>query len=269
VLRTLEDTIALRADLLTASRALIVGDGVLGAEIAATARTMGLPVTMAGPQAAPMAAQIGPFVAGLLADLHTVQGVELRLGTAVEGLTSADGHVTGARLGDGEVLPADVVVIAIGSEPATAWLGGSGLRVNDGLVCDAGCQAAPGIYAAGDVARWHHPGLGTSIRLENRTNATEQAGAVADAILGRGRPYAPVPYFWSDQFHVKLQVYGVLTPDADVTVVEGDPADGRFVALYRDDGRTTGVLGWNMPKQTRLHRQDVAAAYVGLSGVAR
>jgi NADPH-dependent 2,4-dienoyl-CoA reductase/sulfur reductase-like enzyme len=258
VLRTLEDALALRADLLAAGRLVVVGDGVLGAEIAATARSLGVDVTLAGPQATPLESQFGPFVGGLLTALHTAHGVRLRLGTAVTGLDSRDGRVTGVRLDGGEVLPADVVVVAIGSDPAIGWLAGSGLTFGNGVLCDSRCRAAPGIYAAGDIACWHHEGLGAPLRLENRTNATEQGIAVAGAILGEDRPYVPVPYFWTDQYDVKIQVHGVLHPAAEVSVVDGDPAAGRFVARYRRGGATVGVLGWNMPKQIRSRRPEVA-----------
>ena len=204
-----------------------------------------------------MTSQVGPQVAGLLADLHTEHGVRLRLGSGVSGLAGNHGRVSGVRLDTGRVLPADVVVVAIGAAPATDWLAASGLELDNGLVCDSRCRAAEGIYAAGDVARWHHDTHDTLIRLENRTNATDQAGVVAANILGADQAYTPVPYFWTDQFDAKLQVHGVLPADADVTVVEGDPANRRFVARYERNGRVTGVLGWNMPKQTRLRRQDV------------
>jgi NADPH-dependent 2,4-dienoyl-CoA reductase/sulfur reductase-like enzyme len=122
LLRTLEDAAALRGELLTAASAVVVGDGVLGAEIAATARGLGIAVTLVGPQAAPMASQLGPRVAGLLGKVHAEHGVRLLLGTAVDGLTGHQGRVTGVRLESGEVLPADVVVVAIGSVPVTGWL---------------------------------------------------------------------------------------------------------------------------------------------------
>ncbi|WP_214408838.1 NAD(P)/FAD-dependent oxidoreductase [Sphaerisporangium fuscum] len=265
VLRTLEDALALRAGLLAASRLVVVGDGVLGAEVAATARDMGLDVTLAGPQQAPMALQFGPSVAESLAGLHAERGVRLRPGAGVTGLTGRDGRVTGVSLDTGEVLPADVVVVAIGADPVTDWLAGSGLRLDNGVVCDSRCRAAEGIYAVGDVARWHHERLGVPMRLENRTNATEQALTVAANILGEDRPYNPVPYFWTDQFDAKIQVHGVPSADAEVTVVDGDREGRRFVALYRRGGRVTGVLGWNMPKQTRLRRQEVVDALPGLA----
>nr|WP_221316365.1 FAD/NAD(P)-binding oxidoreductase [Saccharopolyspora gloriosae] len=256
VLRTLEDSVALRADLAAASRLVVVGEGVLGAEIAATARTMGLDVTMVGPQPAPMAGLLGPLVSGRLAALHSGRGVDLRLGTGVDGVTG-EHRVTGVRLDTGEVLPAEVVVVAIGAVPETGWLAGSGLELDDGVVCDSRCRAAPGVYAVGDVARWWDERLGAQVRLENRTHATEQAGVVAANVLGADRAYSPIPYFWTDQHDVKIQVHGTLPPDAEVSVVDGDLDGGRFVARYRHDGRTTGVLGWNMAKQTRIRRQEI------------
>ncbi|MFJ9473940.1 NAD(P)/FAD-dependent oxidoreductase [Streptomyces mirabilis] len=260
VLRTLDDALALRKDLLDSARLVVVGEGVLGAEIAATARTLGLDVTMAGPLPAPLALQVGPLVSGLLAELHDERGVRLRLGTGVTGLAGEHGRVTGVLLGTGEVLPADTVVVAIGATPATEWLADSGLHLDNGVVCDSRCRAAEGVYAVGDVARWHHERLGRLVRLENRTNATEQAAAVAGVILGEDRPYQPVPYFWTDQFDAKLQVHGLLPADAEVDVVEGDVTARRFVARYRSDGVVTGVLGWNMPKQARLRRQEIVDA---------
>ncbi|WP_329552051.1 NAD(P)/FAD-dependent oxidoreductase [Streptomyces sp. NBC_00696] len=260
VLRTLDDALALRTDLLAGSRLVVVGEGVLGSEIAATARTLGLDVTLTGPLTGPLALQVGPLVSGLLAELHTEQGVRLRLGNGVVGLTGAQGQVTGVELSTGEVLPADVVVVAIGATPATEWLADSGLELDNGVVCDSRCEAAPGIYAVGDVARWHHEQLGRLIRLENRTNATEQAMAVAGAILGDDRAYEPVPYFWTDQFDAKLQVHGFLPADAEVDIVDGELAARRFVARYRSGGRVTGILGWNMPKQARQRRQEIVDA---------
>lgn len=259
VLRSLDDTLALRAALQSALRVVVVGEGVLGSEIAATARLLGLDVTLVGPLAAPMAAQIGPLAASLLGELHQSHGVRLHLGNGITGLTSYDGRASGVRLASGETLPADVVVVAIGAIPATTWLEGSGLVLDNGVVCDATCRAAEGIYAVGDVARWHHQTLDRLVRFENRTNATEQADAVAAAIVGQPKAYAPVPYFWTDQFDAKIQVFGSISAEATVEVVEGALAESRFVARYTMGGVVTGVLGWNMPKQVRQHRQDVVA----------
>ncbi|MFJ9622992.1 NAD(P)/FAD-dependent oxidoreductase [Streptomyces sp. NPDC101181] len=261
VLRTLEDSVRLRDELLHAEQTVVIGDGVLGAEIAATARQLGREVTLAGPQAAVMQTQLGPDIAERLAALHTDQGVRLRPDTLVGGATTSRGRVSGVRTAEGGVLPADLVVEAVGGIPATDWLADSGLVLDDGVVCDSHCRAAEGVYAVGDVARFHHPGLGRSLRLENRTNATEQAQTVAANILGEGRAYAPVPYFWTDQLGVKIQVYGLPTPTATLHIAEGDVQEGRFVARYEERGRPVAVLGWNMPKQARLQRQHLLPLY--------
>jgi NADPH-dependent 2,4-dienoyl-CoA reductase/sulfur reductase-like enzyme len=249
VLRALPDALALRADLLNATRLVVVGEGVLGSEIAATARTLDIDTTIVGPLAAPMAGQLGPVVSARLGELHTERGVRLRLGAGVAEFTGDRGQITGVRLLSGEELPADVVVVAIGATPETGWLDQSGLTLDNGVVCDSYCRAAQGIYAVGDVARFHHDHLGGLIRLENRTNATEQAAAVAANLLGAERPYTPVPYFWTDQFDAKIQVHGFLPAGAEAEIVEGSLENRRFVARYHLDGRVTGVVGWNMPKQ--------------------
>ncbi len=130
------------------------------------------------------------------------------------------------------------------------------------MVCDSRCRAADGIYAAGDVARFHHEALDRSLRHENRTNATEQAMLVAANILGEDRPYTPVPYFWTDQLGVKIQVYGLPAPTSTVRIVEGGTEEGRFVAQYLDgEGSVVAVLGWNMPKQARMHRRHLTDRY--------
>ncbi|WP_024804407.1 NAD(P)/FAD-dependent oxidoreductase [Nocardia sp. BMG51109] len=260
VLRTLDDALALRDDLAAGPRVVVVGEGVLGAEITATARQSGLEVTMTGLQHAPMATQLGDLAAGQLAELHADNGVRLRLGVGVDGLTDRNGEVTGVTLATGETLPADLVVVAIGAAPATDWLAGSGLTVDNGVVCDDRCRAAEGIYAVGDVARWHDRTVNRAVRLENRTHAAEQAGIVAANILGADRAYEPVPYFWTDQYTAKIQVHGTITPEAEAVVAEGDPATGRFVLRFERDGAATAVLGWNMPKQTRMQRQHVVDA---------
>ncbi|WP_049561851.1 NAD(P)/FAD-dependent oxidoreductase [Nonomuraea sp. SBT364] len=269
VLRTLDDALALRRDLTAGRRLVVVGEGVLGAEVAATARALGLDVTLAGMGRTPLGEQLGDVIGELLSRTHGERGVRLRLGVTVEELTGAGGQVTGVRLAGGELLAADVVVVAVGSRPATGWLEGSdlpglpglpGLTPGGGVACDSRCRAAEGIYAVGDVASWQHEGLGRRLRLENRTNATEQAQAVAANILGADRPYTPIPYFWTDQYDVKIQAHGLPSPAAELTVVDGDPEERRFTALYREGGRVTGVIGWNMPKQARVLRQQALGA---------
>ena len=138
--------------------------------------------------------------------------------------------------------------MAIGSTPATTWLEGSGLRLNDGVVCDAHCRAAADVYAVGDVARWHHRGFARDLRLENRTNATEQGIFVAAAITGADSPYTPVPYFWSDQYGVRMQVHGLVPADARIRVIEGSVAERKFVALAEAGDKVTGAVAWNSPR---------------------
>lgn len=253
VLRTVEDTLALRADLLRSSSVVVVGAGFLGSEAAASARQLGLDVTLVDPLPLPLVRQFGDLVGRLVADRHREHGVRLRTGVGVAALLGED-RVSGVALTDGTVLSTEVVLVAIGSAPATGWLAGSGIPVDDGVLCDDTCRAAEGVYAAGDVARWHNPRFGTRMRVEHRMNATEQGMAVARNLLGAKAPFASVPYFWTDQYDVRIQAYGIFPAGAETVVVHGAPADGRFVAHYRVGERITGVLGWNMPKQLRQDR---------------
>jgi NADPH-dependent 2,4-dienoyl-CoA reductase/sulfur reductase-like enzyme len=257
VLRTMSDTLALRRELLSATAIVVVGAGFLGAEVASVASGLGLHVTLVDPLPAPMIRQFGPRIGAMIATLHADHGVVVRSGVGVSGLAEADGHVSGVELSDGTVLPAGVVLIAIGSVPATGWLAGSGLSLSNGVECDALCRAAPQVVAAGDVASWTHPGLGRRLRVEHRMNATEQGMAAAKTLLGKGEPFSPVPYFWTDQYDVRIQVYGSWPAEAEIAVTEGDPGEGRFVALYGWQGAVVGALGWNMPRELRLHRRQV------------
>jgi 3-phenylpropionate/trans-cinnamate dioxygenase ferredoxin reductase subunit len=256
LLRTLDDALALREGLLAARSVVVVGAGFLGAEAAAVAREMGLAVTLVDPLAAPMIRQLGPRLGALLAELHGRHGVDVRTGTGVTGLNGVEGRLTGVELDDGSTLAADLVLVAIGSVPAVGWLAGSGLSLGNGVDCDELCRAAPGVVAAGDVASWPHPELGR-VRVEHRMNATEQGTAAAKTLLGAGAEFRPVPYFWTDQYDVKIQAYGLPSQEAEFEVVAGDPADGRFAALYGVDGRVTAALSWNMPKEARGLRKHV------------
>ncbi|WP_269857558.1 NAD(P)/FAD-dependent oxidoreductase [Streptomyces sp. RPT161] len=258
MLRTLDDALALRAALLAGPRVVVVGAGFLGTEVAAAARALGLDVTLVEPEPVPVRRPFGDRVGALVAELHRAHGTRLRCGVPVRQLRDADGRVTGVELGDGTTLPADVVVLAVGSTPATGWLTTSGLRLGNGVVCDALCQAAPGIYAAGDIASWHNPHFNTRMRLEHRMNAAEQAIAAVGNLLGDAVPFAPVPYFWTDQYDTKIQAYGVFPPGAELRIVHGDPSNGHFAAAYGHEGVVVGVLGWNTPREVRMLRRLVA-----------
>jgi NADPH-dependent 2,4-dienoyl-CoA reductase/sulfur reductase-like enzyme len=260
VLRDHPDVAALRAAFANTPRVVIVGGGFLGMEVAAAARGLGLDVTVVEPLAQPMIRQVGPAIGAVVARLHRQHGVDLRTGVGVSRLIddgdAGGGRLTGVALTDGSILPAQCALVAIGAVPATDWLTASGLAVGDGVECDEFCRAAPGIYAAGDVASWVNPRYQRRMRVEHRMNATEQGTAAAVNLLkGNVQPFAPLPYFWSDQYNVKIQVHGYPSDDAEAAIEEGSPADGKFVALYREDGAPTAVLGWNSPARLMRYRK--------------
>ncbi|MCK9873487.1 FAD-dependent oxidoreductase [Nocardiopsis dassonvillei] len=257
VLRTLEDALALRDRLRPGRRLAVVGAGFLGAEVAAVARGLGCEVTMVEPAPVPLAHAVGAEVGGVLTAVHTEQGVDLRTGVGV-----AEVEDGGLRLADGTAVEADDVLVAIGSVPNTGWLEAGGLPVEDGLVCDAYCEAVPGVYGVGDVARWHNPLFGVPMRVEHRLHAAEQGLAVARNILdpeGR-KQFAPVPYFWSDQYHMKIQSYGYLRGHDEVRIVDGDLTERRFLAVYRTGRRLVGALGVGVtPRELRGWRKQIAS----------
>ncbi|TDC36688.1 FAD-dependent oxidoreductase, partial [Actinomadura sp. KC345] len=255
VLRNRPDALALRAAFAPGRRLVVVGAGFLGLEVAASAQSMGLEVTLADPLPVPMMRQVGPRIGGAVAELHRGRGVDLRMGVGVKEMAS-DGRGAAVTLSDGTVVPADVVLVAIGAEPAVEWLRGSGLPLGDGVECDEHCRAAPGIYAAGDMASWINPRYGRRMRLEHRMNATDQGACAALNLLhGDAKPFAPLPYFWTDQYDVRIQAHGVFPEESDVTIEEGSVENGRFVALYRTGGELTGVLGWNLPARVMPYRK--------------
>jgi NADPH-dependent 2,4-dienoyl-CoA reductase/sulfur reductase-like enzyme len=258
VLRSLDDALALRERLGPGRRLVVVGAGFLGAEAAAAAVGLGADVTLLEPAPVPLAHVVGTGVGRVLSRAHLERGVELRTGVTVSEATGNE-----VLLADGEVVEGDAVLIAVGSRPNTEWLAGSGLALEDGVACDAYCEAAPGIYAAGDVARWYNPLFATSMRIEHRTNAAEQGMAAARNLLAASearKPFAPVPYFWSDQYDMRIQAYGHLRDHDEVAVVLGDLAERHFVVAYRKDDRLAGVLGVGVtPKVLRGWRQALAA----------
>lgn len=258
VLRTVEDSLALRQELVPGAAVVVVGAGFLGTEAAAVATEIGCRVSVIDPLDLPLQRQLGSAIGARIARLHRDHGVALHCGRSVADVRELDGRVAGVVLDDGTEVAADVLLVAIGAEPGTDWLRGSGLVLDNGIRCDAFCQAAPGVVAAGDVASWLHPTLGR-LRLEHRMNATEQGMAAAKTLLGQRVPFAPVPYFWSDQYNVRVQVYGLPT-GADFSAVEGSLGEGPFAAVqYDTDGRVTAVAGWNMPRQLRGLRQKLVA----------
>lgn len=254
VIRTLDDSLGLRADLdAGAERVVVVGAGFIGAEVAATCRQREHQVTLVEPLDQPLIRVLGPTVGAAVADLHRAHGVDLRIGVGVDGI---DGHdrVERVRLSDGSTVDADVVVVGIGVTPNTSWLNGSGLPVDDGVVADSTCLVAPGIVACGDVARWDSPRYGP-VRIEHWDNAVDMGRAAGRRLLvddDEAEVYDPVPWFWSDQYDVRIQVAG--RARGNMVITDGSIEEDKFVALYGEHGAVCGALGWNWPAKAVRYR---------------
>lgn len=270
VLRTLEDAVRLREELVGASSIVVVGGGFLGLEVAASTRTLGLEVTVVEPLAEPLRDRLGHQLAGRLVALHRHHGVQVLTSTGVSSITPATaGRGPGVVLTDGSSLLADVVLVAVGATPDTAWLQGSDVPTGDGVVCDAQCRARPGVWAAGDVARWFHASVGAHVRVEHRMNATEQGRAVARSILGDDRPFAPVPFVWTDQYDVRIQVAGLPAAQVSPVVSLGDVTAESFAVEWRDE-QLACVAGWNAARAIMPARRELAETWAAaLTGVDR
>lgn len=260
VLRTVEDADALRAVLAEGRRLCVIGAGFIGAEVAATARELGHDVTVVEALDQPMVRAVGPALGELLAQLHRDRGVDLRLGRGVERVSGA-GRVERVELTDGDVVECDAVLVAIGVVPTVAWLEGSGLTLDDGIVCDAALRAAPGVVAAGDACRWPNPLFDDEVmRIEHWTNAAEQGAHAARSLLAGAdaEPFSTVPFVWSDQYDVKIQSVGRFGGEDRVEIVHGRPGEMRFVALFERAGRLRGALGFSQPRRVMQYRRMIA-----------
>ncbi|MEQ1874238.1 MAG: FAD-dependent oxidoreductase [Ilumatobacteraceae bacterium] len=268
-LRTLANSIALRDRIADgAARVTVIGAGFIGLEVAATARQRGCAVTVLEGAPAPLIRGLGAEMGTAVAAVHTRNDVDLRCGVNVAGIEGDGGRVSGVRLAEETLIASDVVVVGVGVSPATQWLANSGLKLGDGIICDATLQtSAQGIYAAGDCARWPNGVFAgfddEEMRIEHWTNAAEQGAAVARNLLAVSRgetatPYESVPFFWSDQFDSRIQFVGRAHGDDDIHVFAGDPSGG-FAALYGFGGRLRGVLGVNMPKLVMPFRALLAS----------
>ncbi|WP_189135353.1 NAD(P)/FAD-dependent oxidoreductase [Wenjunlia tyrosinilytica] len=259
VLRTLEDARALRDELASGGRLVVIGGGFIGAEVASTARGLGLEVTVVEAAAAPLAGPLGVRMGGVVSSLHALHGVTLLCGVGVKAL-SGRRRVEAVLLEDGRSLPADAVVVGVGARPCVDWLEGSGITLDNGVRCGAdGSTDVPEVVAVGDCAAWYDPAAGGHRRVEHWTGARERPALAVTALLSGGtaaqQPPRP-PYFWSDQYGVRIQFAGHAALADSVTVEEGTEADRSFLAVYRRSGVPVAVLGVDRPGPfTRRRRQ--------------
>jgi NADPH-dependent 2,4-dienoyl-CoA reductase/sulfur reductase-like enzyme len=269
VLRTLEDADRLRGAVQAAGsgcRVVVVGAGFIGSEVAATCAGLGCRVTVLEALPTPLAPVLGEEIGAACAALHARHGVDLRTRAVVDAVGALDPGGTEVALAGGTVVAADVIVVGIGVVPNTEWLEGSGLTVANGVVCDDRLFAADGVVAAGDMARWwwRHAGEERSVRIEHWEVAAQMGAWAATALLaGRqaAEPFDPVPYFWSDQYGLRIQVLGHPDPTDEVAVVDGslESEDGKFVAVYGRAGRLTAALAVSRPRQLMGFRPLLAS----------
>ncbi|MFF8828528.1 NAD(P)/FAD-dependent oxidoreductase [Streptomyces sp. NPDC015131] len=258
-LRSLADAEALRRALAGARHLVVVGGGFVGLEVAATASGLGVPATVVEAGARVMGRTVGPEVSERLAAEHRARGVELVLGrevTALEG--DRRGRVRVVELNDGRRLPADVVVVGIGVLPAVELAADAGLEVGGGIVVDARLRTSDrAVYAVGDCARFPSPYAPGRLRLESVQNASDQARHVAGQLCGAPAPYTAVPWFWTEQYDLRVQIAGIVRA-GDRRVTVGDPA-GRFSVLCFRDGLLVGAESVNRPADHMITRRLLAS----------
>ncbi|HEY0239208.1 MAG TPA: FAD-dependent oxidoreductase [Friedmanniella sp.] len=267
VLRTRDDADRLRAELVGGRHLVVVGAGLIGCEVAATATGLGCRVTLLTPERTPLERLVGARLAPRLLDLHRGRGVTVRTEASIAGADVTGDRVTALRLAGGEVIAADVVLVAVGAAPETEWLRTSGLDLGDGVRCDqagrvlADGTAVPGLVAVGDCAAWWDPHLGRHHRAQHWTDALERPGRAVAALLGvpapTRRPY--LPYFWSDQHGHRVQMAGYASL-ADAVDVETDLGDQGFLAVYRRSGEPVAVLSLDRPREFVRWRKTLVAS---------
>lgn len=260
VLRTYDESVALREAITGSPKVAIIGAGWIGCEVAATCRERGLDVTVIEFFPQPLERTLGPVMGAWAADLHRSHGVDLRLGVGVSGVTG-EGRVERVELADGSAVEADVVVLAIGVVPETSWLEGNGFDLDNGVLCDETLRVvgAENVVAIGDVARWPNAMFGRVMRVEHWSNAVEQAAIGAHTLLhGREdpRPYVAVPYVWSDQYDAKIQYVGAAGDFH--SILEGSLEEQKFVAGYAADGVLVGALCVNRPARMVKYKRFIA-----------
>ncbi|MGF0173336.1 NAD(P)/FAD-dependent oxidoreductase [Streptomyces sp. Marseille-Q5077] len=262
-LRTLDDARALRDELARGGRLVVIGGGFIGAEVASTAYALGLEVTVVEVASTPLAGPLGETMGAVVSALHADHGVRLLCGVGVKGL-SGETRVDAVLLEDGRSLPADIVVVGVGARPCVQWLHGSGVELDNGVKCGAdGRTSLAGVVAVGDCANWYDPRAGFHRRVEHWTGARERPDAAVATLLAGGAvaPGVPrPPYFWSDQYGVKIQFVGHAAGADSVTVEAGAADDRDVLAVYRRAGDPVAVLGMNQPRLFTRWRKQLAAA---------
>jgi 3-phenylpropionate/trans-cinnamate dioxygenase ferredoxin reductase subunit len=248
-LRNVEDSDAIRADGQAGRRAVVIGAGFIGSEVAASLRQLGLDVTLVEGGRLPLEHVFGPEIGAFYRDLHVAEGVEVLTSARLEGF-DGDGSVQAARLEDGRTLEADLVVVGIGVSPRTELAEAAGLEVENGVLVSEQLETSvPGIYAAGDIANAQHPFYGTRLRVEHWFNAANMGPIAAANMLGGDEPYERIPYFYSDQFDTKME-YSGYAPKWDEVVLRGDPESRSFLAFWLEDDRVIAGMSVNVPDTT-------------------
>ena len=261
-LRTIEDALEIRADLLASKKVAIIGTGVLGSELASAARSLGSEATIVGRSKQLSFGSIGSALSSQLEDLHKQNDVQLILGVKIREV-SLGSDISRISFLDGPDLEADLVIAAIGSEPSTEWLAGSGLEIPNGIVCDKNGLAAPSVFAVGDVAAWFDPYTGSLSRTENQTSAIEQAISVAAAIANHRESEPLVPFLWSEIHGVRIKAYGWFDSQP-LTQLECETQNGLLLAS-KQSSMTRGVIAWDLsPKEFRQARDLVSQSLLKL-----
>ena len=258
-LRTVDDSDRIRTAMESAERAVVVGGGYIGLEVASVAVEAGLAVTVVETLPRLLSRVATGELAAFYADLHRGRGVDLRLGQAVTGFLGDGGAVRAVALADGSEVPADLVVVGIGIEPVTDLARAAGLDCDNGIAVDAGCRtSAPDVFAAGDCTSHPNAYFGRRVRLESVPNAMEQGRVAAATMRGEDRSYESEPWFWSDQHGVRLQMAG-LSEGADRTITRGEYGSDSFIAFHLRNGVLIGADAVNSVREFIFCRRLVAA----------
>jgi NADPH-dependent 2,4-dienoyl-CoA reductase/sulfur reductase-like enzyme len=271
VLRTLADAEALRHALDANPKVAVIGAGFIGMEVAASCRERGLDVTVVEFLDTPLVRGLGRVLGEHVAGVFRERGVDLRCGVGVKAFIGSE-RVEALELEDGGRVAADVVIVGIGASPATEWLEGSGLALDNGVLCDEFCATqAADVVVAGDVARWRDPRTGIATRVEHWTNAVEQSVHAARRLLHGEAvgPFEHVPYVWTDQFDLRIQIAGEVREGDEMHVGLGSLAAGRCLVLFGREGKLTGAVGFRRPRQLNEFRDLIGEGLGWEEAVAR